>query len=270
MQVRVWEEGTRFSVRCWSIFAAFLLVASCAFARQIPPQAQPQPQPPDAAVRPAPVDSSGQQNENAPADSDGSHKDRIFSLVPNYDTVTTEKNASLQPMTAGQKFKMATQNTFDPGEFMVTGIIAGVYQAIDEESQLGQGGVGYAKRYGIVFADQAAENYTVGAIFPSLFHQDPRYYRMAEGGFWRRTRYSLTRIVVTRGDSGRSEFNASEILGAASAAAIGNAYHPSEDRTVAGNFSTFGTDILVDTASNVVKEFWPDIEHKLHWKQLPF
>lgn len=268
--MHVWREGSRFiGVRCWSIFAVSLLAASCAVARQTPPQTQPQPQPPDAAAKPAPVNSSGQQNTPS-ADPDPSHKDRIFSLVPNYDTVTTEKNASLQPMTAGQKFKMATQNSFDPGEFIVTGIISGVYQAIDEEPQLGQGGVGYAKRYGIVFADQTAENYTVGAIFPSLFHQDPRYYRMAQGGFWRRTGYSLTRIVVTRSDSGRAEFNGSEILGAASAAAIGNAYHPSEDRTLSGNASTFGTDILVDTFSNVVKEFWPDIEHKLHWKQLPF
>lgn len=265
--MQAWSEGTRiFRVRCGLTFIACLFVASCAFAQQPPAQ----PQSADPSAKPSSAESTQQEKGAPSADPDGQHKDRIFSLVPNYDTVTTEKNASLNPMTAGQKFKMATQNSFDPGEFITTGIISGVYQAFDVEPQLGQGGVGYAKRYGIVFADQTVENYTVGAIFPSLFHQDPRYYRMAQGGFWRRTGYSLTRIVVTRGDSGRAEFNGSEILGAASAAAIGNAYHPSEDRTLSGNASTFGTDVLVDTLSNVVKEFWPDIEHKLHWKQLPF
>jgi hypothetical protein len=68
---------------------------------------------------------------------------------------------------------------------------------------------GYAKRYGLAFADDAVENYMVNAIYLSMLHQDPRYYRLGKGSVWRRAGYSVSRILVIRGDAGRSQFAAS-------------------------------------------------------------
>jgi hypothetical protein len=69
---------------------------------------------------------------------------------------------------------------------------------------------------------------------------------------------------VTRSDSGRREFNASEVLGSAASAAIATySYHPVEDRTVPNTVSVWGTQVGWDAVAIGVKEFWPDIRRKV-------
>jgi hypothetical protein len=127
------------------------------------------------------------------------------------------------------------------------------------------------------------ENFMVGAVFPSALHQDPRFYQLGQGGFFRRTGYAVGRIFVTRSDSGHKQFNYSEIFGAATAAAISTyAYHPSStfvrtptnphlfvgsDKTLSNTLDTWGTQLTLDTITLVVKEFWPDIHRKMSHKQ---
>ena len=105
-----------------------------------------------------------------------------------------------------------------------------------------------------------------GAIFPSLLRTDPRYYRMGEGTVRQRLRYSLSRILVTRTDSGHRAFNFSELGGSAAGAAISNLYYPAQDRTVSNNLTTWGTQIAIDCFGNELKEFWPDIHRKFRKK----
>jgi hypothetical protein len=144
---------------------------------------------------------------------------------------------------------------------------AGISQAANSEPGYGQGASGYAKRYGSAFADNAIGNYWTGAILPSLLRQDPRYYQLGQGGFFHRVGYTVSRIFVTRSDSGREQFNYSEIAGNAIAAGISNAYHPVQDRTAVGNITVWWTQIGWDTTANLVKEFWPDIHRKFQKKK---
>ena len=62
----------------------------------------------------------------------------------------------------------------------------------------------------------AIENFMTEAVFPTLLRQDPRFFQLGKGGFWKRTAYAVSRIFVTRTDSGHNQFNFSEILGSAS------------------------------------------------------
>ena len=73
----------------------------------------------------------------------------------------------------------------------------------------------------------------------------------------------MSRIFVTRADSGRRQFNYSEVTGAAVAAGISNAYHPAGDRNFGNTMSVWATDMGWDTFILVVKEFWPDIRRKM-------
>jgi hypothetical protein len=117
-------------------------------------------------------------------------------------------------------------------------------------------------------ADGVIEGYMTSAVFPSVFKQDPRYFVLGKGTFWHRTSYALTRLIITRSDSGHAEFNVSEVFGAASAAAISTyGYHPSNEKTLSNAASVWGTQIGYDALAIVVKEFWPDIRRKIHSKR---
>jgi hypothetical protein len=191
----------------------------------------------------------------------GTANDRIFYAMPNF--LTVENAGRVPPLTSKQKFKLVAQDSFDYFNYPWFGVLAGISQAENSEAGYGQGARGYAKRYGSMFADGTIENFTTGALFPSLIHQDPRYYQLGEGKFLHRAGYAVTRIFVTRTDSGRRQFNYSEVTGSAVAAGISNAYHPIGDRNFGNTMSVWATDMGWDSFILVVKEFWPDVRRKL-------
>ena len=150
-------------------------------------------------------------------------------------------------------------------EFVLVGFVAGLGQASDSDSSYGQGAQGYAKRYGTAYGDNAIENFMAYAVFPSILHQDPRYYQLGHGGFKKRAGHALSRVIITRSDSGRTQFNYSEILGAGSAAAISTyTYHPQNERSFGNVATTWVTQMGWDAATYMVKEFWPDLRKKPH------
>ena len=127
----------------------------------------------------------------------------------------------------------------------------------------GQGGKGYAKRYGAVFADGAISTYISEAILPAMLHEDPRFFRLGEGTKWHRIAYAFTRVLVTKTDAGTERFNNSEIFGNIIAAGISNLYYPADSRSVGVTFEKFGVGVISDASFNVLKEFWPDMKHKV-------
>jgi hypothetical protein len=191
------------------------------------------------------------------------HK-RIFGILPNYRTYPSLTNYS--PITTRQKFKIATQDSFDRGDVLLGAIFAGEGQLTNANPSFGQGVAGYARYFGTNYADIVIGNYFTEAIYPSLLHQDPRYFRRGTGGLWSRVGYALSQLFITHTDSGRKQFNFSELAGNATATAISNAYYP-DRRNVGDNVSKFGTQIGIDGASNVLKEFWPDIYKKISRKR---
>jgi hypothetical protein len=200
--------------------------------------------------------------ESKPAtDPKSPQNDRIFWALPNY--LTVENQSNLPPMTMAQKFKTVAQGCFDPVESMFIAIQAGIDQADNVNPTYGQGFVGYSKRYGTAYADAIIGNFGTGAIFPTLLHQDPRYYQMGKGRFIHRFVYAAGRVLITRGEAThRVQFNFSEFLGNGMAAGLANAYHPGP-HTIASSDDVLGTQCLMDALGYELKEFWPDIHHFL-------
>ena len=197
----------------------------------------------------------------------GTKNDRIFEVLPNYGTVRTNKD--LPPLTVGQKFRLATASAIDWAVWPFNGALAAIAQAKNDPESWGQGWGAYGKRYGASYADNTIGTFMTTAIWPSMLHEDPRYYRMAEGPISHRIYYSANRLFVTRTDSGATRFNYSESIGNAAAAAISNVYYPASERTASRNATTFGFLILYDGLSNELKEFWPDVHRKLAHKHNP-
>ena len=75
----------------------------------------------------------------------------------------------------------------------------------------------------------------------------------------------MAQIFVTHSDSGKRQFNYSEVVGNSVAVAISNSYYENH-RDVSDNVSELGMQLGVDMASNVLKEFWPDIARKFSRK----
>jgi hypothetical protein len=186
----------------------------------------------------------------------------IFGIVPEYDAVN-EPAQTYKPITSGEKFWIAAHDGFDPFSWVTTGLFAGVAQWHDQSREFGQGAQGYAKRYGASFADGAIANFISEAILPSLLHEDPRYFRLGRGSFFHRVGYTLSREVITRKDSGRNGFNISEIAGNLGAAGLSNLYYSPSERSGGETLERFAVNIVSDAGFNVLKEFWPDMRHKL-------
>jgi hypothetical protein len=231
----------------------------------------------------APGQSQGQNKEDTPANGKvaGTSNDRLFYTLPNFLTLQTQRQ--LPPMSTGDKFKAVALGTFDYVQYPWWAILAAISQGTNGDPAYGQGWEAYAKRYGTEAGDSIVENFMVGAVFASMLRQDPRYYQSGQGSFFHRTGYAISRIFVTRADSGKHEFNYSEIFGAATAAAISTyTYHPRStylsvpgdphkfipsERTFSNVVSTWGTQVGLDTITLEVKEFWPDIRNKLSKKK---
>jgi hypothetical protein len=187
--------------------------------------------------------------------------DRLFFVMPNY--LTVEGQQQFPPLTTGTKFKLSAKTMTDPVTVSFIGVIAMVGQAQNSDPSYGTGVSGYAKRYATFYADTGIGTLMTTSVLPTLLRQDPRYFQLGHGGTWRRAMYSVSRIFVTRGDNGGTQFNSSEILGTAVAAGISNTYHPQDQRTLGNTVSVWGRSLMLNAICNVAKEFWPDLRRKL-------
>jgi hypothetical protein len=211
----------------------------------------------------APKFAIGQAPAPAPAATEPENQ-RIFWIIPNY-----RSSPSLhpyQPLTPKQKFKIGAQDAFDRGTVALGALFAGESQLTHSTPAFGQGVQGYARYFGTSYADFLAGNMMTEAIYPVMLHQDPRYFRRGAGTAWSRLGSAAGQIVWTRSDSGRLQFNFSEILGNSTAVAISNAYYP-DNRTATNAISKLGVQLGADMAANILKEFWPDINRKLSKKR---
>ena len=249
-----------------------VLLSGSLFAQSVPASAEPTPlaqNQPAEVPAPKPAEPSAQTKDSSAPDSNatkGTSNDRLFFALPNF--LTLENSANVPPLTAGQKFKVVARSSFDPVQFVWYGFLSGISQAENSEPGYGQGAEGYAKRYGAAFADGTIENFMTSAVLSSLFRSDPRFFQSGQGGFVHRAGYAVSRILITRTDSGHQRFNFAEILGSAMSASISTySYHPQADRTIANTASVWGSEVGYDTVTLVVKEFWPDIRRKLHKKK---
>jgi hypothetical protein len=188
---------------------------------------------------------------------EGQQTKRILWIIPNFRAVSA--GVKLPPQSVKEKFKTGALDSFDYSSFIFVGVQAGISQGSNAYPAFRQGAAGYGRYYWHTFADQTDENLWVEGILPVVLHQDSRYYTLGHGGFFKRGIYAVTRTVITRTDSGRETFNASEILGAGTAAGISSAYYPTQYRTWTKIGQRWLTNVLLDFGTFGVKEFWPDV-----------
>jgi hypothetical protein len=217
------------------------------------------PSAPGANTKPQTTGASSADPGARPEDSEGKQSKRILWIIPNYRSVSAD--AQLPPLSLKGKFWLATQDSFDYSSFVVAGMLAGISQAKNSTPQFHQGAAGYSRYYWHSFADQALGNYLTEAIVPAATREDPRYYTRGRGGLFRRSGYAISRLLITRNDSGGRTFNFSEIVGNGAGSGISNLYYPAAERTWTKTQQKWLTQVALDGLFNIFKEFWPDIDH---------
>jgi hypothetical protein len=189
---------------------------------------------------------------------------RMFGIIPNYRS--SPSLVDYKPLSVKEKFKIATQDSFDRGTVILAALFAGQGQLSNSNPSFGQGAAGYARYFGTSYGDFVIGNYMTEFIFPTLLHQDPRYFRKGTGSGLSRVGYAISQLFITRNDRGGRVFNFSEVGGNSAAVAISMAYYP-DNRDVSSGVSKLGIQLGVDGASNILKEFWPDIHRKFYEKR---
>ena len=191
---------------------------------------------------------------------------RVFGVIPNYRTA--DGSLPFTRLTARRKFYIGYKDSVDYPVYFTSAFYSGIAHLQNSNPSFGQGLKGYAHRLGTSYGDQAVSNLMTESIFPSLLHQDPRYFRRGTGTALSRTGYALSRILVARNDNGRWGFNYAEVLGNSSAAAISNLYYP-EGRSAGASARKLSFLLGTDAAGGLLKEFWPDIKRKLFDRKHP-
>jgi hypothetical protein len=224
------------------------LAAQAGSSSASPPEAQQAPSTPDA--RRAEAERELKQEE----------QQRMLGVVPDFYSV---RSGHAVPLSPGQKFHLALADVFDPFDVSSSAIEAGLEQQQGEFPEYGPGWIGFAKRFGAAYADDGDGEILSEGVFPSLLHQDPRYFRLGHGAVSRRVAYSLLSAVRCRGDNGKWQFNASGIVGTYTAGAISNAFYPSADRGRGLTLQRGSIDIGESLLQSLASEFYPDISRAL-------
>ena len=192
------------------------------------------------------------------------HESRhILGIIPNNRTSPTLDH--YEPLRPGMKFRLATKDATDRGTIVLGAVFGGLGQLTNSNRSFGQGMAGFGRYFGTSYGDLLVGDYMTEAIFPTLLHQDPRYFRRGTGSGWGRLGYAAGQIFWTHSDSGVTQFNYSEVIGNSAAVALSNAWY-ADNRTARDAVSKLSVQIGVDMASNILKEFWPDLQRRFSRK----
>jgi hypothetical protein len=186
--------------------------------------------------------------------------------MPTY-SITNSKD--MTALTPNGKFKIFAQNVTDPLMPVGAALLAGIEQATNEFPSYGLGASGYGKRLGAAVADSATGEFLGTFLFPTILHEDPRYFREGEGPTEQRLGHALSSAFVNRKDSGRRGFAWSIVLGQLAAGEISNTYYPTKNRGLGLTVSRAGIGIAMGTIGTVFNEFGPDLQRKMSRKKTP-
>src|SRR5215831_210151 len=254
---------------------AALALSSIAAAQQLPQLGNITPKialAPVAMIRPATQPCAKSTEPFDVDDYDGPFNQLVarFSQRVEKSTVRVPRHrSSLQPcaLNASGKFHLFLGEALDPFNFVGAAWDAATAQRVNQDPSYGQGTAGYGRRYSAAVTDNATGDFFGIFLYPALFRQDPRYYRLGQGSVKMRLGHSLAHRFVSHTDSGKRMLNFPEWLGTSSTKALSNLYHPANPRGFGPMAARVGFSVGNDMAWDVLREFWPEIAHKF---KLPF
>jgi hypothetical protein len=204
---------------------------------------------------PAPDAQNAQAGQPEQGPSQPPAKQRLFKVIPVREVATQDEG----PLSSKEKLGLFFQGARDPFSLITPLLATGVSEALLDNSGFGWGPAGFGKYYGAAFADEVSSHLLGTWAFPSLLHQDPRYYPKQSGSIGNRTAYSVSRVVITRADNGDRQINYSRLAAALTSSAISNSYYPEGHRGISHTATTALVSLGITAGYNLMREFLPDI-----------
>jgi hypothetical protein len=208
--------------------------------------------------------STSQQSENEKGEEEvrEQEKQRVEGIVPTFN-VTYHQNAV--PLTPGQKMNLSLHSALDPFTVASAFATAGYHEAANDLKGFDWGPEGFFERTGVAYLDTFDSTVLSTGVFPIIFRQDPRYFRLGYGSTGHRILYSLSTNFIARNDYGKRSWgpNYGNLLGNFAAGELSNFYYPKGN----SSFSLAATNTVVQIAEgaggSIFNEFWPDISRRL-------
>jgi hypothetical protein len=181
-------------------------------------------------------------------------------------SVTLEAARIPAPWNNDQKLRFHLKNAFGPLALAGSAAYAGLLQIVDAPEEWGQSAGAYGKRFASTLGSAGIHGALAFGL-DSTLHQDPRYFRLGTGTYWRRTLHAVRGTLLTRTDSGHETISTWRIGSAYGAAFLSNQWYPDRLNTVRLGFLQGSARLGFDLATNLASEFWLDIKTKvLHRK----
>jgi hypothetical protein len=228
------------------------LMCASAFAQQNQSGSSPDAPPAGAASRPTP-------QRNNPLQSGTS----FFQVLQKKSLVFPDLATQTGRFGTWQKFQLAANNSVAVSTIAAALVGSAFGQAINSPAGYGQGGEGYAKRFGADMARASSDNMFGTFLIASIMHEDPRFYVQKNLSFKQTLRYAAVRVAFTRSDAGLPVINFAGLLGPLAGETLANTYYPKGNRGAGNTFSRYAIDMGWRFAGNLTKQYWPRINRKL-------
>jgi hypothetical protein len=168
----------------------------------------------------------------------------------------------VKPFDTMSKLKFHAKSFASPLALAGTAAYAGILQGLDTPKEWRQGADAYGKRFASALGSNAIHG-TLAFGLDSTLHQDPRYFRSHDSGFWRRTAHAFRGTILTRTDKGGETLSTWRLGSAYGAAFLSNEWYPDRLNTVGLGAVQGSLRMGFDFVSNLGSEFWPDVRRKI-------
>lgn len=175
-------------------------------------------------------------------------------------SLTASASAPYQPLTPREKFHHFVHRAYSPYTFLDGMYTATYAQITGDPWEYGGGMEGWGRRFGAAMAGAETRSFFGTFLFPTLLHQDPRYFAMYHGSKPKRALHAFSRVVVVRADDGHNTLNTSGLLTIAFSEALATAWVPEGQRGAGVCFSRMAGALQGDATSYLLREFTPDLQ----------